>query len=99
MLLVSARRTEKDRAYLTSKKATTYTSLKKQKNTRMQKGVVFLVNAKIKDCISDRKTYSDRVIKIDLNFQQQEKVTKVMTYARTYRQTQQRRKERPTMMT
>ena len=47
------------------------------------KGVALLVNAKIKDCISNTKIYSDRVIKLDLNFQGQDTVTIIMAYAPT----------------
>ena len=47
------------------------------------KGVALLVNAKIKDCISNTKIYSDRVIKMDLNLQGQDTVTIIMTYAPT----------------
>ena len=47
------------------------------------KGVAILVNVKIKDCISNPKIYSDRVIKMDLNLQGQDTVTIIMTYAPT----------------
>ena len=47
------------------------------------KGVAILVNVKIKDCISNTKIYSDRVIKMDLNLQGQDTVTIIMTYAPT----------------
>ena len=47
------------------------------------KGVSLLINSKIKDCVSNPKIYSDRVITLDLNLQGQQAVTIIMTYAPT----------------
>ena len=42
------------------------------------KRVALLINSKIKDCLSNTKTYSDRVVILDLNIKGQEKSTIVM---------------------
>ena len=47
------------------------------------KGVALLINSMIKDCVSNTKTYSDRVIKLDLNLQGQKQSTIIMAYMPT----------------
>ena len=47
------------------------------------KEVALLVNKKIKDCISNTRIYSERVIKLDLNFQGQDTLTITAAYEPT----------------
>ena len=47
------------------------------------KGLAFLIHPKIKDCVIDFKTYSNRVIKMEINLQGKDSVTVINAYAPT----------------
>ena len=47
------------------------------------KGLAFLVHPKIKDCVNDFKTYSNKVIKMEINIQGKDSVTVINAYAPT----------------
>ena len=47
------------------------------------KGVAILIHSKMKDCIANPKIYSNRVIKVDINLERQDKITVIMVYAPT----------------
>ena len=47
------------------------------------KGLAFLIHPKIKDCVSDFKTYSNRVIKMEVNIQGKYSITVTNAYAPT----------------
>ena len=46
-------------------------------------GLVFLIHPKNKDCVTDFKTYSNKVIKIEINLQGKDSVTVINAYAPT----------------
>ena len=47
------------------------------------KGLAFLIHPKIKDCVTDFKTCSNRVIKMEVNLQGKDSVTMINAYAPT----------------
>ena len=47
------------------------------------KGLAFLIHPKIKDCVTDFKTYSNRLIKMEINLQGKDSVTLINAYAPT----------------
>ena len=47
------------------------------------KGLAFLIHPNIKDCVTDFKTYSNRVIKMEVNLQGKDSVTAINAYAPT----------------
>ena len=47
------------------------------------KGLAFLIHPKIKDCVTDFQTYSNRVIKMEINLQGKNSVTVINAYAPT----------------
>ena len=47
------------------------------------KGLAFLIHPKMKDCVIDFKTYSNRVIKMEINLQGKDSVTVINAYAPT----------------
>ena len=49
------------------------------------KGLAFLIYPKIKNCVNDFKTYSNRVIKMEINLQGKDPVTVIYAYAPTSR--------------
>ena len=56
----------------------TYMISEKNEDCPNTKRVALFINSKIKDCLSNTKTYSDRVVILDLNIKGQEKSTIVM---------------------
>ena len=49
------------------------------------KELTFLIHPKIQDCVTDFKTYSNRVIKMEINLQGKDSVTVINAYAPTSR--------------
>ena len=47
------------------------------------KGLAYLIHPKIKDCVTDFKTYSNRVIKMEVNLQGKDSVAVINAYAPT----------------
>ena len=47
------------------------------------KGLAFVIHPKIKDCVTDFKTYSNRVIKMEISLQGKDSVTVINAYAPT----------------
>ena len=47
------------------------------------KGLAFSLHPKIKDCVTDFKTNSNRVIKMEISLQRKDSVTVINAYART----------------
>ena len=47
------------------------------------KGLAFLIHPKIKDCVADFKTYSNRLIKMEINLQGKDSITVINAYAPT----------------
>ena len=47
------------------------------------KGLAFLIHSKIKECVTDCKTYLNRVIKMEINLHGKDLVTVINAYAPT----------------
>ena len=55
----------------------------KAEDNRDEKGLAFQIHPKIKDCVTDFKIYSNRVIKMEINLQGKDSVTVINAYAQT----------------
>ena len=53
----------------------------KTKDNPDAKGLAFLIHPKIKDSVTDVQTYSNRVIKMEINVQGKDSVTVINVYA------------------
>ena len=68
---------------LASKENSTYLRCQRIGIPNTSKGLAFLIHPKIKDCVTDFKTYSNRVIKMQINLKGKDSVTVINAYAPT----------------